>query len=533
MKVIRNILITLGFKSIQNQILLLNIILVIAGCSAMTTIYVGMSADASTINMAGRQRMLSQRIAKEALLVSVDIDRVDAVKKTIILFEKSMDMLTHGDDTSGISSPMSPEIKLQLEKVNGLWVDYRQGILALISVTENKEQHSLIIDLDRRSPIILKEMNKAVVMMESSSNQNVKDNMILTLGLILTLMLLSTIIYFYVSRFLMKPLLPLREALNAFSEGDLTKPLPLTNNADEIGALYTDYNEARAGFSAILSNVIHSSEHVSSSSESLKNAALENAEGMGKQYQEIELISTAMNQITLTIQEVANSSANALENTVVAEQEVSKGRSVMRTTAEIINQLNQQVDSASRVINTLNDDSMQINTVLQVINEIAEQTNLLALNAAIEAARAGEAGRGFAVVADEVRALAARTGNSTCEIKVMVENLQRQALKAVDVINEGQKQAIIGVEHVQQADEALEQIVQSVSVINDMNAQIATATKEESIVAEDMNQRIVHVAETSSKTKNNATNNQLLAKNLAEVGKELNSYTVRFKLEGK
>lgn len=530
MKIIRKLLRSLGVNSIQKQLLLLNIILVISGCSAMAIIYYGMTADASTINIAGRQRMLSQRVAKEVLLVNTDIGKVNELNQTIDLFETSMNKLLKGDESFGVSKPMTDEISQQLDRVNGLWTEYRNGILELAKKSSLDNQNSLIEELYHRSPIILKEMNKAVMMMESASKQRVKDNMLLTLGLILILMTLSSTIYFYVSRFLMKPLMPLRVALKAFANGDLNKPLPSNSSQDEIGALYTDYNEARIGVAEILAKIINTCEHLNSSSNTLKNAALENAKGMSAQYQEIELISTAMNEITLTIQEVAQSSANALENTSIAEQEVSSGRLVMGKTATIVNDLNQQVQSAAGVINMLNDDSMKIDKVLEVINEIADQTNLLALNAAIEAARAGEAGRGFAVVADEVRGLAARTGNSTSEIRVMVDQLQLQATKAVDVMADGQKQAISGVEHVKQADAALERIENSVAVINEMNAHIASATKEESIVAEDMNQRIVHVAETSSRTRNNATNNQQLAEQLSIVGSELSSDTARFQL---
>ncbi|MCG7587349.1 methyl-accepting chemotaxis protein [Photobacterium sp. OFAV2-7] len=200
----------------------------------------------------------------------------------------------------------------------------------------------------------------------------------------------------------------------------------------------------------------------------------------------------------------------------------------MLEATDTIDEINQQVQSVGTVINTLNADSMGISKVLEVINDIAEQTNLLALNAAIEAARAGEAGRGFAVVADEVRGLAARTANSTSEIQQMVEKLQKQAHQAVDVIGAGQQQAAAGVEHMKQADEALERIVEAVAAINEMNAHIATATREESDVADDMNQRIVHVADTSHKTRDNATNNQQLADHLSEVGQQLSNYTERF-----
>lgn len=490
-----------------------------------------MEADASTINIAGRQRMLLQQVAKEALLVQSGMEQAVRVNKTIELFESSMQLLLNGDKEQGISSPMTPVIKDQLKKVNELWRDYRGGIQALL-VADNdlgsEEFTGLIRNLHQRSPVILNEINRAVKMMEVASNASVKSNMQITLGLIFLLMLLSVLFYLYVYQFLMTPLLPLREALKMFAKGDLTKSLPSNDSDDEIGALYTDYNEARKDFSKMLGSVVNSSEQLSVSSVQLKKAAMENALGMEQQYKEIELISTAMNEITTTIQEVAGSSANASENTNRAEQEANRGRGVMDEAATAIEDLNQQVQSVGVVINTLNADSMGINKVLDVINDIAEQTNLLALNAAIEAARAGEAGRGFAVVADEVRGLAARTANSTSEIQQMVEKLQTQAHQAVQAISIGQQQAAIAVERMQQADKALEGIAEAVAAINEMNAHIATATREESVVADDMNQRIIHVADTSHKTRDNATNNQELADHLSEVGEELRNYTVRF-----
>lgn len=532
MKVIRTTFKMMGLKSIHSQLLTLNIILVLSGFSAMAVIYNGMHGDATTINIAGRQRMLSQRVAKEVLLVQFGMEKSTTVNQTLELFESSMQMLLIGDKKRGISPPMNSEIKVLLGEVDNLWREYRNGVEQLLLLSEqdfNKvKQTKLIEALHQRSSIILKEMNRAVLMIEAKSNSNVEDNIQFILGLNSFLMLLSGILYLYVHQYLMIPLLPLREALQMLAKGHFTKQLPTNDNDDEIGALYRDYNNARHDIVKMLSNVIKSSEQLGVSSIQLKGASIDNAIDMEQQYQEIELLSTAMNEITATIQDVANSSANASENTERAEQEANLGRKVMGDAAKTINKLNQQVQSAGTVIHTLDADSNEISKVLDVINSIAEQTNLLALNAAIEAARAGNAGRGFAVVADEVRGLAARTAKSTNEIQLLIEKFQGQAKQAVQAINTGQEQAIIGVEHVQKADQALERIVEAVIVINEMNAHIATASKEEIHVAEDMNQRIVHVAGVSHKTRDNASNNQKLAGNLSEMGEQLRNDTANF-----
>ncbi len=532
MKILRLVFQKIGLQTIRAQLLILIIILMVSGMSAMGIIYNGMQADAATINIAGRQRMLSQRVAKEVLLVNFGIDQSTAVNKTIGLFETSMGMLLNGDKARGISAPMNGEIQEQLEKVSTIWSQYRMGIQALLqldTVDPTNEKHADLIEkLHQQAPFILKEMNKAVQLMEAASNEQVAANMHITLVLLASLMLLSGVLFLYVRRYLMLPLLPLREALQTIAKGDLTKTLPADDSGDEIGVLYTDYNEARHDFASMLRNVVESVEHLGVASLQLKEAATENASGMELQYQDIELISTAMTEMTATIKEVAGSTANASDYTKEADQYAHTGRQVMGDAGKTIEQLNNQVQEVGEVINALDADSKEITTVLDVINGIADQTNLLALNAAIEAARAGEAGRGFAVVADEVRGLAARTATSTSEIQQMIEKLQSQVQQSVQAMANCQKQAVTGVEHVKNADEALERIAAAVVAINEMNAHIAVASKEQNDVAEDMNQRIVHVADASHTTREHAINNRELADGLSAMGEKLSSETVSF-----
>lgn len=221
-------------------------------------------------------------------------------------------------------------------------------------------------------------------------------------------------------------------------------------------------------------------------------------QSMQTQQMEVDQVATAINEMTATVQEVARSAADAANAAQSADEEAIKGRSVVTRTIDAINILAENVDQAANVIDELNMHSDNIGAVLEVIKGIADQTNLLALNAAIEAARAGEQGRGFAVVADEVRSLASRTQESTQEIHGMIEKLQSGAKNAVQVMKTGSEQAHSGVEQASLAGESLVSITNAINTISEMNTQIAAAATEQSQVAEDINRNIINISQSSN-----------------------------------
>ena len=228
------------------------------------------------------------------------------------------------------------------------------------------------------------------------------------------------------------------------------------------------------------------------------------ASGGGKgmvleQKDEVDKVATAMTQMSATVHEVARNATEAAEAAQRADEETSKGKMVVSQAIEAIDLLANEVNEAAQVIHRLEQDSDEIGAVLDVIRGIAEQTNLLALNAAIEAARAGEQGRGFAVVADEVRTLAQRTQQSTQEIQNMIERLQSGAQDAVKAMEQGRSRAQVGVEQAAEAGTSLETIAQAVGTISDMNTQIATAAEEQSVVAEEINLNIVTISDMADK----------------------------------
>ncbi len=258
-------------------------------------------------------------------------------------------------------------------------------------------------------------------------------------------------------------------------------------------------------------------------------AATEQTSAMMKQQTlEVEQVATAINEMSATVKEVAENAAQSAEATRIADEEVIGGQQVVEQTTSQINQLAQEVEQAVAVINTLAEDSQQIGSVVDVIRGIAEQTNLLALNAAIEAARAGEQGRGFAVVADEVRTLAGRTQTSTEEIQDMVSRLQHSASNAVSVMKQGQELASTGAEQAQQAGASLQRILDAVNAITDMSAQIATAAEEQSAVTEEINKNIVNIDTASSETMVASEVSKEANENLAKSIEELNTMARQF-----
>lgn len=246
---------------------------------------------------------------------------------------------------------------------------------------------------------------------------------------------------------------------------------------------------------------------------------------IGAEAQEQQTLSaaTAMNEMSATVRDVsvnADSAAGAADS---ADSEALKGKEIVSNTIDVINTLAMEVDKAAEVIAKLESESESIGVVLEVIRGIAEQTNLLALNAAIEAARAGEQGRGFAVVADEVRILAQRTQESTQEIRTMIETLQSGASEAVHVMTQGKAQAKASVEQASKAGHSLEAITSAVSSISTMNTQIARAAKDQSSVANDINMNISGIAKVSDETSSGAQEATKASEELDAIASKLSN----------
>ncbi len=317
-------------------------------------------------------------------------------------------------------------------------------------------------------------------------------------GALLAGILLVVLAIFLSIKLIAQPLKRVSDSLSNISEGegDLTAKLNVISQ-DEVGEIADGFNKFVEKIRSIIIQVSESTTQLSTATEQVISTTKDAKDNVRKQKAETEQVATAMNEMSATASEVANSANDAATAAGYAKEQTSKGQEVVKKTIDVINHLSDDVTNAAEVIETVATDSNNIGSVLDVIKEIAEQTNLLALNAAIEAARAGEQGRGFAVVADEVRTLASRTQESTQEIQSMIECLQDNTKQAVETMKQSRMQAESGVECVNNTGTALLEIITAVSKISDLNHQIATAAEQQSAVSGEINRNIVNIDQIS------------------------------------
>lgn len=346
----------------------------------------------------------------------------------------------------------------------------------------------------------------------------------------LAVLVLTIVATLVIGNRITRPLEAAVAALNniASGEGDLTRRLSATST-DEVGTLSLAFNHFIEQIQSLVSQVGVTSSHVFDVSARLKDSSSQFITQMQGHRRETEQVVTAVTEMSSTAQEVASSAANAATATSAASAEAVQAREVVAVATHSINQLVSEVDQAAHVIQQLAQETGKIGSVVEVIRGIAEQTNLLALNAAIEAARAGEQGRGFAVVADEVRSLAGRTQQSTVEINSMLQRLQSGVAEAVEVMQSSQARSEETIHETGKISNSLDGVAAAVDTINEMNLQIATAAEEQNAVAEEINRNLVAIQHIVEQLTQAADESQQSTEELVDTGNVLKNLVSRFR----
>ena len=392
-----------------------------------------------------------------------------------------------------------------------------------------EQEKTVYQQLHQRAAQVVERVDQAYVAEDQSMQTQLKNNSLLILGSSVLALLVGLIAAWVITRLIVAPLRTVIGVAQQIAAGDLSAKVEVTRR-DEIGQLMQAMQQMGEGLSQIVSGLQAGIEQLATSAQSLSAVTEQTNLEVSSQKEETEQVATAMNQMTATVHDVARNAEEAAQAAQTADSKVESGQQVVRQSMVRIEQLADSATSASSSIESLSAEIQNIGTVLGVIKSVAEQTNLLALNAAIEAARAGEQGRGFAVVADEVRARAKRTQQSTEEIERLVSALRSAAQASVQQIQSSGELVKLAVSDALQTESALGSIAAAVSLIQQMNQQIAAAAEEQSSVAEEINRSVTSIRASADQSSLAMQGNAASSIELAQLGVELKGMVGHFRL---
>jgi len=420
-----------------------------------------------------------------------------------------------------------PGYQTVLTEVSGHIASFGDKLTEYTGLLEQEKK--VYQQLHERAAQVVERVNQAYAAEDQSMQAELKKNALLIIGSSALALLVGLVAALVITRLIVAPLRSVILVAQQIAAGDLTGKVEVRRR-DEIGQLMQAMQQMGAGLSGIVSGLQAGIEQLATSAHSLSAVTEQTNLEVSSQKEETEQVATAMNQMTATVHDVARNAEEAAQAAQTADDKVDSGQQVVRQSMQRIEQLADSASSASLSIESLSAEIQNIGTVLGVIKSVAEQTNLLALNAAIEAARAGEQGRGFAVVADEVRALAKRTQQSTEEIERLVSALRTAAQASVHQIQSSGELVKLAVSDALQTESALGSIAAAVSLIQQMNQQIAAAAEEQSSVAEEINRSVTSIRASADQSALAMQGNAASSIELAQLGMELKGMVGHFRI---
>lgn len=416
-------------------------------------------------------------------------------------------------DTQGVNNALSGRSNTEIIE------DYR-GVEVLSSYTP--------IDIKGLEWVILSEIDEAEAFGGIISMRN--EILLISAIIAIAMMALGQFVSALFANSITRPIIDMVDTISHISSDHNLSLRTDASRSDEIGQMGTSINNMLNAFQSLVQKILTSTVNLAAATEELSSVSATTKDGIYRQRSETEQLATAMHEMVATVAEVARSTAEAANAAEETDIQAQAGKASIEKTSRELKTLDDKLVASSSVIEQLNQDSEKIGSVLEVISAIAEQTNLLALNAAIEAARAGEQGRGFAVVADEVRTLAAKTQNSTQEINGIIEGLQKRAKLAVKAMHESRENANITITQARDTHTTLEQITVAVNQITEMSMQIASAAEEQNSVAEEINRNVVAISDVSEISANGSDQTATASAELARLGSELHRLASEFKV---
>ncbi|MBY5993023.1 methyl-accepting chemotaxis protein [Ferrimonas balearica] len=416
------------------------------------------------------------------------------------------------DEGQGVITQRRASIQAQLEASSAL-----DSARATLAELQNRMDglHSQVVTISNQSG--------------DQAQQALSDSRSRTLLVMLISILVAASVGWFTIRAITRPLNQVNEALSVLAKGDLTQKLSYPHR-DEFGRLVGNTNKLVDSLRTLIQSIIDRANQLATAAEETSAVTAQTTSGIQEQKSQVDQVASATTELSASATQVATGASDALGEIKLADDEAKQVQGISAENGATIQALASEVERASGVINKLHEDSAAIGGILDVIRGIAEQTNLLALNAAIEAARAGEQGRGFAVVADEVRSLASRTQDSTAEIQQMIEVLQQGAKEAVTVMEQGQSQARQSVAKTEEANRMLEAIAQAVDRVYTAGNQIAQAAQEQDQVSQTISQRLEQIAGIAEETSSGAVQTATSSQQVAQLAEELQMQVREFRV---